>query len=133
MDARRMRRGRAGSHDRECPTIIGEERVSVWQAIIEILVLHVCMTDRDGALFAKLEAGVRRNVETLRAVVRSNSRAVVLAGVGARDVEPVSDDIDWLTKVNSHSCVVGHVEAIGERLSAGDPWTKLNDRRSATR
>src|SRR6185369_3630338 len=124
-----MRCGRARGHDGERPGLIREERVGVWQTIVEILVLHVRMTDRDGALFAKLEARVWRYVVTLRIVVRSNSRAVVLATVGARYVEPVCDYIDWFTEVDGNSGVVRYVETIGDRISARDPWTKLDDRR----
>src|SRR5215213_2745210 len=132
MNARRMRRGRARSHDRECPRMIRKERVAVRCAVVEILVVYVCMEDRDRALFTKLEAGVRRDMETFRAVIRSNSRAVVLACVGAGDVEPVSDHVNWFTEIDRHGCVVRCVETIRDWLSACDPWAKLNDRRSPT-
>src|SRR3569832_2169119 len=133
MNTRRMRCRRACSHDGERPCLIREERVCVWQAVVEILVLHVCVTDRYGALFAKLEARIRRNVVILRIVVRSDSRAVVLARARAGDVEPVSNNIDWFTEIDSHSCVVRHVETVRDRISAGDPRTKLHDRRRTTR
>src|ERR1044072_5886885 len=91
------------------------------------------MKDGDRTLFAELEARVRRDGETFRAVVRSNGRAVVLSGAGARDVKPVSIDVDRFTEVDSHGCVIRHVEAVGDRISACDPGTKLNDRSRATR
>ena len=95
--------------------------------------MYVRMKDRDRTLFAKLEARVRRDVETFRGVVRSDSRAVVLAGAGARDVEPVSGHIDGFTEVDRHARVVRHIEAVRDRISACDPWTKLDNRRRATR
>src|SRR3982751_2411896 len=91
------------------------------------------MDDRDGALVAELEAGVRRDVITLRTVVRSNCRAVVLARVCASDVEPVSDNVDRFTEVDRHRRVVRSVEAIADGLGSRDPWSKLDNRRSATR
>src|SRR6185369_519541 len=91
------------------------------------------MKDGDRTLFAKLEARVRRDVETFRGVIRSDSRAVVLAGAGARDVKPVSGYIDGLTEVDGHCRVVRRVEAVRDRISACDPWTKLDDRSRATR
>src|SRR5215213_3945312 len=133
MDARRLRRGRARSHDCERPRVICEQRVSVWRAVVEILIVYVRLKDRDRTLFAKLEACVRGDVETFGAVVRSNSRAVVLAAVGARDVEPASGYVDGFTEIDRHGCVVRHVEAVRERIRAWDPGTKLHDRRSATR
>src|SRR5262245_66204397 len=110
MNARRMRRGCSRRHDCERPRMIGKERVSFWRAFVKILVVYVNMKDRDRTLFAKLEARIRRDVETFRGVIRSDSRAVVLAGAGARDVKPVSGYVDWLTEVDRHGCVVRHVE-----------------------
>src|SRR5438045_3374030 len=131
MNARRLWRQRAGSYNSEGPRVIGKERVSVWRSVVEILIVHVTVEDRDGALFAKLESGVRRDVITLRAIVRSDCRAVVLAGVGASDVEPISNDVNSLAEVDCNRGVVRRVETIVDGFSTGDPWTKLNDRRSA--
>src|SRR5689334_9848850 len=133
MNIRRVRRGRARSHDRERPRVIGEERVSIRRAVVEILIVYIRMEDRDRTLFAKLESRVRRDVETFRGVVRSDGRAVVLACVGAGDVKPVASYVNRFTEVDCHGCVVRHVETIGNRICACDPWTKLDDRRSATR
>ena len=113
--------------------MIGKQRVGIWRAVVEILIVNVGVEDRYRALFAKLEAGVWRDVESLRAVVSSDCRAVVLAGVCAGDVEPVSVNIDRLTEINIYRRIVGHVEAIAYRFSAGDPWTELDDGRSAAR
>src|SRR5205085_2248843 len=87
---------------------------------------------RDGALLAKPEAGVWRDVITLRAVVRSDGGAVVLARVSASDVEPVSYDIDRLTEINADCGVVRCVETGIDGVSAGDPWTKLDNWRGAS-
>src|SRR5690242_19155340 len=91
------------------------------------------MEDRDCALFAKLEGDVRRDVKTFRVVVRSDGRAVVLACVGARNVEPVSSHVNGFTEVDGNGGVIRHIETLGNRISIGDPWTKLDNRRRATR
>src|SRR5437763_12030866 len=132
MNAGQFGRRRTRGNNREGPPVIGEERVSVRRAVVEILIVHVAVKDRDGALFAKLEAGVWRDVITLRAVVRSDCGAVVLAGVNASDVEPATYDIDRLTEINSNSCVVRCVGTVIDRVSAGHPWTKLDNRRGAS-
>src|SRR5688572_10355643 len=102
MDARWLWRWCAGCNYREGPRVIGKERVSVWRTVVEILIVHVCMEDRYRALFTKMETGVRRDVITLRTVVRSNCCAVVLARVSASDVKPTANNVNRFTEVNGH-------------------------------
>src|SRR5829696_3353874 len=112
--------------------MIGKQRIRVGCAVVKILIVNVAMENGYGALLAKLEAGVRRDVKSFGAVVRSNSDAIVLARVVAGDFEPVSNYVDWFTEINCDGRVVRRVESVGDWLCTGDPWTKLNDRRRSS-
>ena len=62
----------------EGPGVIRKQRVSVGNAVVEILIVDVGVKDRDCALFPKLERCVWRDVITLEIIVGSYCCAVVL-------------------------------------------------------
>ena len=91
--------------------------------------MNVCVHDSDGALFAKLEADVRRDVITLCTVVRSDGRGVVRTGAGARDIEPRSNNVNRLAEIDGDGRVVRRIETVRDRFGVCDPWPKLDDGR----
>src|ERR1051325_885199 len=93
--------------------MIGDRRFSV-------LIVNVVMEDRRRTLLAKLEACVWRDVKSLRAVVRRDCRAVVLAGIRAGDVEPASVNIHGLAEVNADRGVVRCIQPTCERVGSND-------------
>src|ERR1043166_6312815 len=93
--------------------MIGDRRFSV-------LIVNVVMEDRRRTLLAKLEACVWRDVKSLRAVVRRDYRAVVLAGSRAGDVEPASVNIHGLAEVNADRGIVRCIQPTCERVGRDD-------------
>src|SRR5690348_16963397 len=113
MHAWRLRRGRSGGHDRETPRAIRGQRMG-------FLIVYVAVEDCDRALFAKLKTIIRREMKSLRAVVRRNRHAVVLAGVRASNVEPASRDINRLAELNIDRGVVWHIQTILDWVGSRD-------------
>src|SRR5687768_12024860 len=133
MDAQSERRRGTGAYHCEGPRMIGKQRIGVGADVVEILILNVCPRERHSALLAELEGRVWRDVITLRTVEGSDRGTVVLAGVGARDVEPRTSHVNRLAEIDGDRCVVWRIETVGDRFRRCDPWTKLHDLRGATR
>src|SRR6266540_648982 len=95
--------------------------------------LGSCDHDRNRALLAKLEVGVRCDCVSLKARGRRHCCIIVLARIRAANVVPGSNNINWLTKADRDRCVVRRVGAGGNGIGACHPWSKFHYWRSAAR
>src|SRR6185369_1149619 len=90
---------------------------------VRILIVNVAVEDSHGTLLAELKARVRRDMESLRVVVRRHRRVVVLTRTRAGNVEPVSGNIHRFAELDVDRRIVRRVNAVRGRLGCGYGWT----------